>query len=344
MTLNVTFITNAYVVQASDRRMVSMPGGQPIDEQANKEIVLQTEDGMFAITLCGVGRYQDQRVDMWLAETLSDEGVPEMPISRGLPIIAGRATDWFRTFTPGIRKHHTFTVAGWVTSCSPPRPAIWAVTNCAGANYEMLEEPSDQFVIVTRNLPRNRASFNAFGLHKAISRADRRRFQGVLRKGATADRAERALVEMIRSAARKPGWSTGINGEVLAVALSPGGVARATYYPTSMAAQNYAPLFVWHQAGHNFVAGDARIPNPSQFAYRFGQAMLVGKPGGATRQGANEAPDSEQIGFLSRISQAKFKRDRKGDEPVRDDAGQVPMVVVEMFPLTEEAQNLVMRS
>ena len=49
MTINITAITPYFVIQASDRRMTAIPNGS-YDDDANKGLLLQSDDGVFAVT------------------------------------------------------------------------------------------------------------------------------------------------------------------------------------------------------------------------------------------------------------------------------------------------------
>lgn len=129
MTLNITTVAPDCIVQASDRRMVAMPSGKPESDSANKGLILEAEDGVFAITYAGIGRYAAKRTDIWLAERMADEGVPELPICKGISMIADLATDWFRKFPKSADRRHTFVVAGWEQG-SQPTPRLWSIGNC----------------------------------------------------------------------------------------------------------------------------------------------------------------------------------------------------------------------
>lgn len=316
MTLNLTLLTPGHIIQTSDRRMVSMPDGKPINNQANKDLVLEAADGIFAITFAGVGLYRGERVDLWLGGRMLDEGVPELPINDGLEIIRQLATDWFRTFPETVDKRHTFVVAGWDSSTAKPRPAIWTVTNCTSADDKMLEQARDVFHVRKYPFRGSRAAVHGFGLHQAIARSERRRLEAALRKSAQLDRAEEALVAMVRAAAHKPKWSWGINGEVMSIALSPHGQARCTFYSESAPASNYAPLFVWYEAGRNIAAGDVEITPAAGFGYRFGKAMLVASPGGAVPKRLTPARDDLRMGFRLRVSEARFHTEPPGLVPI----------------------------
>ncbi len=317
MTLNVTLVNPRYIIQASDRRMVSIPDGKRVNDDANKGLVLQTEDGIFSITFTGVGLFNpnSQRIDLWLAERMLDEGIPELPIRHGLDIMAGLATDLFGTFPRNSEKRHTFVVAGWVTSEAKRKPALWLVTNCAGLGQRMPEQARDSFDVQRIPVSSSRGTLHWTGLVGAIARSDRPAFEAALRKSTDLDQVEQAVVTLIRTAAAKPKWCRGINGDVLSIAISPDGQACSTFYPESAPASNYAPLFVWYDAGRNIIVGDADITPASGRVYRFGRAMLVDAPG-AERELSSVPIHPSQIRFRMRISEPKFKKEARGDSPI----------------------------
>ena len=315
MTLNVTLLNPRYIIQASDRRMVSIPDGKRVNDDANKGLVLQTEDGIFSITFSGVGLYHGQRVDLWLAERMLDEGIPELPIRQGLDMIARLATDWFATFPEDLDRRHTFVVAGWVTSEAKRKPALWLVTNCAGLGQRMPEQARDSFDVQGIPVSSSRGSLYWTGLTEAIARSDRPAFEAALRKSLDLNQVEQAAVTLIRTAAAKPKWRWGINGDILSISLSPDGQACSTFYPESAPASNYAPLFVWYDAGRNIVAGDAKMTPASGLRYRFGRAMLVDAPG-AEPELSSVPNHPSQIRFRMRISEPKFKKEARGDSRI----------------------------
>lgn len=315
MTLNVTVVNPAgYIIQSSDRRMVSMPSGNWVNDSANKGLVLQTDDGIFSVTFAGVGISSGQRVDLWLAETMLDAGIPEIPILEGLPMLAGQATAWFKTFPDTVDKRHTFVIAGWLLQ-PRPQPKVWIITNCAGVGKRMPATARAEFDVQELPIRRSATMVYWFGLVGAIDRNDKRPFFAALQRATDFDQVEEVIVSLIRRAAAKRRWSWGIGQDVLSIGLSSGGEARSTYYPVSAPRSNYAPLFVWYDAGRNITVGDAEITPASGRVYRFARAMLVDAPG-AERELSSVPMDPSQIRFRMRISEPKFKKEARGDSPI----------------------------
>lgn len=320
MTLNLTVITPGYITQASDRRMVALPTGSIVDDEANKGVVLQTEDGIFTITFAGVGAFPANRtltrMDMWLAERLADEGGPELPVAETVELIRILATDLFGNFPSDSDVRHSFVIAGWVNEAPKTGRAVaWMITNHGDTRGRAFVAPAREFNSYPLTHGDKRTHLYGFGLIGSVARAERRRIEALMRKGSTVDRMEQVVVDVIRGAAGKPDWSWGINKNVLAVSLSPTGQARSTFYPDSSIRQNYAPLFVWHQKGANLLAGDVDSLPSSGMNFRFGECLMVGVPGGEQNRSTLTARDVEQIGFLTRLSNAKFKTDsNEGDQ------------------------------
>lgn len=203
MTLTATFFTPAYVIQVSDRRMISLPSGQLVDDDANKGVVLQADDGVFAITFAGVGAYAGKRMDLWLAERMAAEGVPELPIARGIEVIVREATQYFSTFRGSVDKRHSFVVAGYGNSVSGATARAWAITNCITRGGELADVANDVFEVLEFKPHGSGGGLLVFGLARAIARADRRRFEAAARKSGDMNHIEAALVDMVRRPARR---------------------------------------------------------------------------------------------------------------------------------------------
>ena len=55
MTLNITLVMPSYIIQVSDRRMISVPSGKVYDDEANKGVVVKADDGIFSVIFSGIG-------------------------------------------------------------------------------------------------------------------------------------------------------------------------------------------------------------------------------------------------------------------------------------------------
>ena len=280
MTLNITMITPGYVVQASDRRMTSMPVGTYENDEANKGIVLKTKDGMFAITFAGVGTYKDgsgeKRIDLWLSERLAKEGGPELPIKDAIALIMKESTKRFSTFGATEKSRHTFVVAGWTTGSGSPEAHLWDVSNCAepGTN-KMMPTTAAMFETVEYAVESGAVHIRAFGLHQSLGRGERRRLDAATKRRLTVDQAESVLVGVMRAAAAKPKWRWGINGEILTIAIARTGETRARLHRDGQQKTGYAPLLLYHRDGWTVMTGDGHLSAPEHYAANFGDVMLV---------------------------------------------------------------------
>ena len=230
MTLNLTLATPQYVIQASDRRMTSVPDGRILNDEANKGLVVKADDGIFAITFAGIGLYNGKRMDMWLAEKLLDNGVPELPVHKGVEILTNLATSWFRTFPKTVDKRHTFMIAGWEKQGNNSKAVIWRVENCLSREGGALKSAKDTFGIVRFDIGNSRVNLQGSGLVNAFSRDDRRRLEAMFRTKFSPIQAREMLVDIIKRASRDPKWSWGINKNVLTILLTPNGQIEATHY------------------------------------------------------------------------------------------------------------------
>ena len=182
MTINITVITPDYVLQASDRLMTAIAGGG-YDDDANKGLLLQSDDGIFAITFSGLGRFRlgtkTHRIDLWLAERMLDDGLPELPIAAGIKKLAGAATDLSRRFkNPGARL--SIVVAGWWRETASSA-VMWLISNCLADDARTrLQRANDEFKIQSIPIARKGGMVWISGAWEVMSRPDRRRLKAAL--------------------------------------------------------------------------------------------------------------------------------------------------------------------
>ncbi|MEX0684324.1 MAG: hypothetical protein WD904_12535 [Dehalococcoidia bacterium] len=317
MTINISLLTAGYVIQASDRRMVMLDTRgrltSSIKDDANKGVIVNAEDGQFAITFAGIGMYNGKFMDQWLAELAATEGVVELPIEVGVEIIAEHATKLFERIR-NVPKQHAFSIAGYRNDGKTVAPHLWVVSNTdLGFVPDSSTATKDHFSVqhfVVEKPGRGLAMI--IGAHQSIDRAGRRRLDAAIRNRQL-DGVETALVEVIRMGASKSEFAQIINGEVLTVSLTQNGLARSTFHPSADPVENYAPWVVWHEANQNFVAGNAKLGLARGIAYQFGPGLFVpGMDGsGARDDGSGEA------GLWFRPYEAKFKTDEPNPGNVR---------------------------
>lgn len=306
MTINITLATPNYIIQTSDRRMISIPDGNIYDDDANKGLVMKSDDGICSITFAGIGLHNGKRVDIWLAEKLLDEGVPELPIHQGVEVIAKLATDWFSTFPQGIDKRHIFIITGWELSKHDAIPVVWRVANCITEDGSTLESAGDAFDVLKSEVGKSNALLQASGLTGIFSRNERRRIKALLRIKSSPDKVEATLVDIIQKASHNPQWAWGINDNVLAILLTANGKARATSYSAYMRYSRYIPLLLWYERGRNYIVGDGKCSSSEDLVYQFGPLMFLAPP-------ANNIEKQETVvDFKFRFSEAKHKSESLG--------------------------------
>ena len=83
MTLVLTALFPAAVVQVSDRLATLQGSGRPHDSLANKSVICQTSDGLFAFGYSGPAYINDMTTDRWLAETLWGGELPQPGVISG---------------------------------------------------------------------------------------------------------------------------------------------------------------------------------------------------------------------------------------------------------------------
>lgn len=322
MTINITVITPDCVIQASDRRMSAIPSGSYDDDgdDANKGLLLQSDDGVFAVTFAGVGRFrsgtEQKRIDLWLAELMLNHGLPELPIEEAVKNIAKAATALCRRFSKDSDRRLSLIIAGWLRRIdAAPIPKMWIIANyIADDGRTALHRANDEFKIqpIPVDSRRKRITVWMSAMWQAIPRPSRRRLETALRRSSNLESTERALVEAIRTAAGQPNWNNWINGNILTIAVASDGKACATHHPLTGVKEYYAPLFLWYRAGRNFLAGDAWAVPSGNIRYRFGQVMLTHI--NPTEQIFSPESKSEaQIKFLFRFDFAKHKREPVGE-------------------------------
>jgi len=84
MTLNITAVSKAYVLQVSDRRLTVVQPDDTITidtDYANKAVVVSCSDALLAITFTGLGRLGTQGIDRWLVDVIEQNGLCELALS-----------------------------------------------------------------------------------------------------------------------------------------------------------------------------------------------------------------------------------------------------------------------
>ena len=300
MTINITLTMPSYIIQVSDRRMVSMPSGKIYDDEANKGVVVKSDDGIFSVIFSGIGKYGKQRVDLWLADQMLKEGIPELRVRDASSIIAKYATDWFKTFPHSLNKLHTFTLAGWESCQSGLTPVVWRITNCITEDGKSLNNASEAFNAWEIPIRSSSAGLFVSGLTGIISRQAKASIFAALRAHANPTRMEEVLVDIIRQGASDPKWSWGINNNVLSILLANTGEIQATHH-TNHSFSRYIPPILWYEAGRDYIAGDSWITSSQNKVFQFGPMLFASPP-------SNPCTEEEaQVDFHFKYFDAKYK-------------------------------------
>lgn len=316
MTLNITLITPRIVIQASDRRMTTADGRLE-DDDANKAVVLRCSDGVVAVTFTGVGKASKKRVDLWMAETVLDTGLPELSVTEVPAIIAQQATHWFSGFPVNWDTRHAFVVGGWaLRRPGVSAPVLWRIDNCLAKDGSMVPQARTSFEVTEFRFTGRRAALIVSGLTAAVSRADRRRLVATVRRAKELDDMERTLVQCLRRASEKPESRGCVGPSCTVVCLAADLQGRSMSYPESPAGKARGPVFAWYEGGHNLTLGDVRVPPGIAVACTVGaMPFVIGMQ--ETSGGERIAPAAEskiRIRGLFRSTKAKHHpHDKQGD-------------------------------
>lgn len=249
MTLHVTIATERYLVQASDRRLISFPAHR-VDDEANKAVLLQTAKGVLAFTYTGIATPfvgLPMTTDRWLADLLCDRGAAELDGPFAVETLRSEATRVFGSL-PARYGPTAFIVGGFEKAERGDGLRLWSVDNyCDPTRGPRAPE------FRTRTMHRFRRILIT-GAHAAVTRPIRRRLQAGIAAAATTEQVERAAVAAIRSAAESSRGAT-IGRSCATVVVAPDGRCRAQYHGVSRSQRQYSPRFVWYARGVNFVVG-----------------------------------------------------------------------------------------
>jgi hypothetical protein len=146
MTLILSFATNDFAFQISDRRLTFISGansGNIAEDDRNKAVLVAHR---MSVGYTGLANLGDQRTDDWLAHTAADGDIVDL--KSVCDRIAERASSKFRQL-PWSRpmKRHAFVGVGWTTwpSYPPLQPTLCTISNALGPDGEWLAEAADEF-------------------------------------------------------------------------------------------------------------------------------------------------------------------------------------------------------
>ena len=142
MTLVLSFLTQDFILQVSDRRL-TWPDGSVEDDNTNKATIYC---GRMALGYTGLAQIKTRKTDEWLAGILARaQSSPE-----ALEIIKNEATAHFRGISQTPRqRRHAFVGVGWTRTAADGaiRPFFSRVSNFHDAQDQELPAASDEFTV-----------------------------------------------------------------------------------------------------------------------------------------------------------------------------------------------------
>lgn len=239
MTLILTAAFNRAAVQVSDRLVTLQGSGRQHDPVANKSVICQTSDGLFAFGYSGPAYVGDVTTDSWLAANLWGGELPGPGFisggSRARVVDIGmslhRLRDALQEMTrnqPRLSHPSCYIVAAGVQASQPSRPPRIAA-------YEITDRSTSgprDFVIskAEREIPKGKFALlqNPHGLWPQ----EQQELRGELRNAASVDDVEDALVNTIRIVAnRNPAVGSDCMSVAIAAMLEPN--TRVRFIPAT---------------------------------------------------------------------------------------------------------------
>lgn len=151
MTLIVTVATHRFVAHASDRRLTH-PNGELFDDDANKAVILECQDGILSFAYTGLGFLGERqadglgqlRTDDWLVEVLSRSGATDMRADDAITMLAEKAKETLAKMRlPPDCRRISFYIAGW-PKVAGLVPGIWWISNFESSSSPSRMDPSFQ--------------------------------------------------------------------------------------------------------------------------------------------------------------------------------------------------------
>jgi hypothetical protein len=156
MTLILSFISNNYLIQVSDKSLFQIGNGTEISTNTNKA-VLYCQQVAFGYT--GISIIDNKATDQWLAEHLSTSTNKDLPDI--LQNIANSATTSFKKIRlPQKDKRHAFVGIGYVQLLpiihgEKLQPIYLSITNSLDPSGNWMDKPDDKFTVWYKFLPQN---------------------------------------------------------------------------------------------------------------------------------------------------------------------------------------------
>ena len=181
--------------------------------------------------------------------------------------IRQEADGWFSTFPKEwVDRRTIFTVAGWDSASTQPRPRGYYVHNCLDERGKMTSTCQPFFAVQALN-PSQVDHYK--GIEEAVHRGRRKQIRRAVRSGGPTERVVDALVEAFRSAARTTPL---VSADCLTVFLPIRGHAESWFHPSGGTPEIYgATVVVCGGEGRlTAVFGDSTSMMPEDWSFSLG--------------------------------------------------------------------------
>jgi hypothetical protein len=160
MTLIVSCLSQEFVVNVSDRRLIAPDTGEVVEEEATKAVVFRRH---FVWSYTGLaalpGPNYFVKTDFWIMERLRPD------LNQSVIEIRDDASNAFRRLgLPPSKSRHAFVAVGWETwEQQAPTACLLLISNSLAPDLSWLPEAKSQFEVHLRRLPTSQG----FALHEA---------------------------------------------------------------------------------------------------------------------------------------------------------------------------------
>ena len=199
MTLVINCLTQKYLFQVSDRRLVRLHDLEVVEDKTIKNVFYC---GHWAFSYTGLAEIQGKGTDDWLIDALPS------PSKDWVEIIREKATEAFRKVNfPSSMKRHAFVAVGWISldKDGPRFPTLVLVSNFHSPRGEVLGVTADEFSVSVTTLPQNMpCAIKSVGQPMAQSVVDKlgKNIMRCLKKGTGPTGILRLLVIAMRETAQ----------------------------------------------------------------------------------------------------------------------------------------------
>ena len=244
MTLILSFLTQEYVVQVSDRRLTDARTGQLVEDDSNKAVLFC---GRMAFGYTGLAQLEGVATDLWLTKVLS---APECKsLSDAGRTIQLRATDSFRHIhLTGNLKRHAFVGVGWTRSSVNElfRPIVCEISNIDAQPGELSATVRQEFRMSYSILPES-VPFSFAATGQAFTESESAELSRSLRRCAEQRTGPLPATRLVAAAIRKvAARNSAVGQNLLAVSIPRNAVGRpdleAVFSPPSLDALSFVYL------------------------------------------------------------------------------------------------------